>query len=326
MQETARAADLPSLALRAAWLYYEEDLTQQQVAERLGLSRFQVLRLIQKARTDGLVSVTVRVPNAGLFSLERRIEKEFGVRECVVAPGEDADPRPALGRAAAELLARTLEEGVRLGVAFSTTLEHVLAALPPLGLTRSTVVQLTGGMAAGDEPTLVSAAFPARLATTIGGAVHVLHAPAFVRPPARRALLAEPVVARVLEAGRSCDVALVGVGLVSETNSLMRTGFVSPDQLEDLRHHGASAEVLCRFLDARGQSVATELERRVVGLDIRELKAIPKVIGVAGGPAKFEALRAVLSGDLLDVLVTDEKTARRLVAGSDQCDHAAGAV
>jgi DNA-binding transcriptional regulator LsrR (DeoR family) len=299
-------------------LYYLRGQTQQQIANRLGVSRPTVSRMIREARERGIVQITVAHVDGLAADLEGALEERFGLREAVVADAAGDEQAARLGAAAAGFLRRTLAPGAVVGVTWGTTLREMVKAVVPRQTEGVTVVQTLGGVG----PPLAeahAADLPRRLATALGADLRLLQAPGVVASAEARAVLAaDPQIRAALDAFSAMTTAFVGIGSL-ETNPVLGDGTLSrevalPDSLPaELREGGAVGDVALRFFDAAGRPVPTSLDDRIVGVDLETLAAVDCVVGVAGGAAKVGAIRGALAGRLIDVLVTDDATARALL-------------
>ncbi len=308
------------LMVKVADLYYSRGLTQQEIADRLGLSRPAVSRLLQRARAEGIVRIEIHPPEESHRDLERELEETFGLREAIVVTGRSESPSltvRALGQAAARYLDRFLRGRERIGISWGTTLREVVRHVRPRPL-RTTVVPLVGG--AGQLAPGIHANDLARdLAQAHGGQVHLLHAPAMVgSPEVLDALRSDPRIREVLELARGVDVALVGIGALVPSSTLVQSGYVSRAELAALRAQGAVGDVCTRPYDAHGEPVDAALQRRILAVTLEDLRRIPTVIGVAGGLEKAEAIRGALRGKLVDVLVTDHLAARSILRAEQE--------
>lgn len=306
-----------ALLARIAWLYYHEDLTQQAIGDQLGLSRNKVLRLLARARAEGIVQIRVVHPSIRNMQLESRLVKVFDLQEAVVAPTGDTDEKTleALGQFGAMYLERTLQPGDVIGTAWGIALREVARHLRPLDLGDVTVVQLMGGLHADG---LVNPLDVARvMAEKLGGQVHMLYTPAFVDTPViREALLSDQRVANTLRAGAAVTTALLGIGDVSpdDSNSLIRWRALAPEEMHEVARLGAVGDILGRHFDETGQTLNTALSPRAVGVSLDTVRDIPKVVAVAAGKRKAAAILGALRGRYIDVLVTDAAAARAVLA------------
>jgi DNA-binding transcriptional regulator LsrR (DeoR family) len=307
----ARGRGAVALLAKVADLYYLRDLTQQEIAGRLGLSRPAVSRLLRRARDLGVVRIEIAAPPGSHHDLERALEERFGLREAVVVTGDADDPeatRRALGRAGARYLERALRGGERVGISWGTTLRAVVDHLRPRPL-RPVVVPLVGGVGQV-APGIHANDLAAGLAAAFAGQAHLLHAPAIVPGPAlRRALLADAGIRRVLAQARQVDVALVGIGALVPSSTLVRSGYFSAADLAQLRRRGAVGDICTRAYTAVGAPVDGALDRRILAVGLDDLRRIRAVVAVAGGPEKAAAIAGALRGGLVDVLVTDHAAA-----------------
>jgi DNA-binding transcriptional regulator LsrR (DeoR family) len=272
-----------SMHALVARLYFERDLTKQEIAHRLGLSRFKVARLLDQAREQGIVRVEIRDPASPVDTLGRALEERFSLRAAVVVPDE-----PAVPAAAARLLAGLVSEREVLGVAWGATVAATVELLPALA-TGTAVVQICGavpGLEPGTGPTEVAL----RLAERTGGAAHPLPAPALASRAARDELLANPAIRPTVELFTRVTLALVGVG-----------------------PHPAGGHVLVHAFDRDGRLVETEMAERAISLPLVQPRSA-RVLAVAAGEAKRDAVRGALHAGLVDLLVTDVGCAEAALA------------
>lgn len=298
------------LSVRAAWLYYIEELTQEEVAKSMGVSRAKVIRLLAAARDHGVVHIRIEAKGSDQLALERRLVEAFGLSEAVVAPAP-ADPSAVaavVGQATGTWLADTLRHGMSLGVGWGVTLSMSLKALGTRTFERFSVISLLGGMT--HSRAVNPSAVARRIADAVGAECFQLTAPVFVTSEAtRNALWAEPGLTDLLERARRVDLAVVSVGDVSEHSTLFREGLLPRSQLASLIAAGAVGEVLCHFLDANGNVVDHPVSRRVVSVGLDDLRRVPKIVIAAGGRHKVDAIRTVLKATRAGVLITEETAA-----------------
>jgi DNA-binding transcriptional regulator LsrR (DeoR family) len=302
------------LSVRAAWLYYIEGLTQEDVAKSMDVSRAKVIRLLAGARDHGIVHIRIEAKGSEQLALERRLVESFGLAEAVVAPSP-ADPTAVaavVGHATGTYLADNLRHGMSLGVGWGVTLSMSLKALGSRPFEHFSVISLLGGMT--HSRAINPSAVARRIADAVGAECFQLTAPVFVASEAtRNALWAEPGLTDLLERARRVDLAVVSVGDVSEHSTLFREGLLPRSQLASLIKAGAVGEVLCRFLDADGHVVDHPVSRRVVSVGLDDLRRVPKIVIAAGGRQKVDAIRSALKATRAGVLITDESAAQGLL-------------
>ncbi|PZN11217.1 MAG: DNA-binding transcriptional regulator [Bacillota bacterium] len=321
MQRDDRTTEL---LVRCAWLYYEEGLTQQEIAHRLGVSRLRVNRLLKQARETGIVHITIQHPGVRLAELEGRLIHHFRIPRAVVIPTpvDGAQLKRVLGKAAATYLERALRPGDCLGVTWGTTLLEVAQQLTPRVVSDLRVVQITGGLTP-DLGEINPFDIARRVADAFGARCFYLYAPMFLsRAEVCDALMAERFIAHVLEQARNATHILTSVGEMEPTATFRQVGYLDEETFSELIALGAVGSMFARFFDALGRPVRSELDRRTVALRLEDLHAIEDVIVVAGGPAKVRALLGALRGGYVKTLITDAATARALLAADGAPDAA----
>ncbi len=317
------AADAPALMRQAARLYYDRGLSKVEIAAALGVSRFRVARLLSQAREDGLVRIEYRDLPRDDRDLASAVEAAFGLDLCVVAAGTVAD----IAGLAAEFADQVVGPGDVVGIGWGSTLSAVVDAMPDRKRSGVEVVQLAGN-ASGFTRAHDPAEITRRLAERWGVAYHPLFAPAFVDlPDARAAILRQADVAATIDRYATLTIAIVGVGALptgrsvgigGASSSLARSGALSPERVRALTRVGAVGDVLLHPVTIDGLFPDQDLAARVVGIGIDRLRNVRRVIAVAGGSGKIDAIRGALRSGVLDVLVTDGAAARGLVAKADR--------
>lgn len=304
--------------LRVAQLYYENDLTQNQIARRLTLTRWKVGRLLDDAKDAGIVRIQIVHPQARQHDLEVALVERYGLAHAVVVPGggESGAQRLTVAKAAAEFLCDLRPQPKVLGVSWGRTLDEVAAAMPS-GWTRGVeVVQINGAVSRSRRPSS-----GADVATEIArqglGSVSLLSAPAIVEKAATRvALEADPSVGNILGVAHKADVLLYSAGELSAESVLVDAGYLDRNAVEWLRGRGAVGDLLGRFINAAGEEVDDGLRDRTIALTLDEIRKAPCAIAVASGRAKADIARAAAANRLCTVLVTDSDVATELLEPS----------
>ncbi len=309
------------LVVRVARMYYEWDMKQSAIARQLGLSQPTVSRLLQQAQSEGIIRISVNVPQGVYTDLEEQLVRQYRLRDAIVVDcSGEADERfieRQIGAAAAYYLESALRPNEIVGISsWSATLLALMDAMHPTprkGDVR--VVQILGGVGSPSAEVHASR-LTSRLADLLGGAAIFLPAPGIVgSAAAREAITADHFVRSALDLCDQVTTALVGIGAIEPSKLLADSGnSFSLAELEDLRRRGAVGDVLLRFFDAQGASVDTPLNQRVISMRLDQLRKVDRSIGVAGGDRKYAAILGAVRGGWVNVLVTDHLTARRLIA------------
>ena len=309
------------LLVRVSWLYFVEELTQADIAQRMGLSRARVIQLLREARQAKVVSIHISGNSYNCLPLERDVCDRLGLADAVVVPtpAERGRLNTALARGAALYLDRTLQNGEVLGTAWGTTLFEVAKELAPTSQRDITVVLLLGGLMStleGMNPNEIARL----LAERFGGKYYGIYVPAIVDTKrSRDVIINDQSMRETLQLARAARKAIIGIGTADDDATLLRAGFVGVPMLAELRGKGAVGDILARYFDVEGRPVASGFDDRIIGHTLEDLREIETVIAVAGGPNKVRPILGAVRGGYVDVLVTDETTARAVLelAGPD---------
>jgi len=307
--EQARVARVAEVA----WLYYLKGENQQAIADRVGVSRTAVSRMISEAREKGIATFDIQYPWRDR-ALERQLVERFDLAEAVVVvPTTDDVPSilASIGMAASRWLDTAISSASRISVSWGLSLRAMIDATKPSRHPDLMVIQAIG--ATGTESNTSDGPLLAQnLAEKLGAQLQLLHAPLLVdNQSVRDALLRDKHISTVLESAKKADIAFVGVGLPSpDENNLVRTGYITKEQALDLIGKGAVGDICARYFDTRGTLLDIELNRRVMGVSPAEMGSVRKVVGVSGGALKGPAVLGALRGKYLDILMTDRTAAQ----------------
>jgi DNA-binding transcriptional regulator LsrR (DeoR family) len=313
----ARIDELRLMA-KIARMYHMQGLRQTEICERLRIHQSTVSRVLKRAEREGIVRTTVSLPSGTHTDLEDALQSGWGLDEAVVVDslGDEEQIARDLGSAAAFYLETTLKPNDVVGISsWSAALLAVVNSMQPSQRGKNTrVVQILGGV--GNPSAEVHAAqVTRRLADLIGGEATLLSAPGVVGSrEARDVLLKDRFVREALDMFPAVTLALVGIGATQPSRGLASSGNVfSPLELKLLSEKGAVGDICLRFFDRSGRQVVTELNDRVISMDLDQLRSVRRVVGVAGGRRKLAAIRGALAGKLVTVLITDLVCAQQLV-------------
>jgi DNA-binding transcriptional regulator LsrR (DeoR family) len=307
------------LLTKVSKLYYEQNLTQQQIAERLHLSRPKVSRLLQQAQDWGVVQITVLSPQGSHTDLEQQLESRFQLKEAVVIDVGSSATREAvareLGAAAARYLQRTIADSDVIGLSWGTTLNAMVNALSPFDVRDVLIVQIIGGLGA-PEAEVHATDICRRFARLLSARLTLIPAPGIVDSARTRdALMSDSHIQTAFHLFSRITMAFVGIGVPLPTSVVMRDGAImTPAQLDELLALGAVGDIGLRFFDAEGHPIRSALDDLVIGITLEQLRHIQCVVGVAGGQEKLQAVFGALVGGLINVLITDEALAQTLLA------------
>ncbi|HYB85880.1 MAG TPA: sugar-binding transcriptional regulator [Streptosporangiaceae bacterium] len=307
------------LLLRVAWYYYKDELTQDEIARRLSVSRASVGRLLDRARKVGLVSINLNAEYLDAFELSGELRRTFGLAEALVVPDHEKEPadrhtlNARIGLGGAQFMSTHLRPGGSLGVGWGETVSRVVGSTNFGAVGPVHMVTLTGGVE-GYLPTILSSKGEVTAEQSEVTSATVIPTPIMASTPALAAALRdEPTVQQVLKQACGVEHAIVGVGTPAADATIVHLGYLNPADVRGLRERGVVGDILGQFFDADGSVVELPIHDRRIGIELSDLVHIPKVVGVAGGLHKADAILGALHGGYLDVLVTNELTAIRLL-------------
>lgn len=304
-----------NLLVDVARLYYLDALTHQQIADRLGLSRVKVTRLLRQAVEEHVVEFRIAEPILDARVLEGRLAERFGLREAIVVPTgqSEAQTLDTLGRFAAAWLDERLADDIVVGLGWGRTLNAIAPYLGRSGHVGIQVVSLTGGLAANAKQPNPYDTVTA-VATHLGAQPRYLLLPAVADSARTRELLLQEASARTeMMLWTRVDIALMSIGLLSPETGVF---YSLPDPeagVAEVIRAGGVGDILGRPFEMTGRWVPTEVASRTIAIGPDELARVPLVAGVAGGSLKARAILGALRTGLLSVLITDEAAAHGIL-------------
>lgn len=306
-----------SLRLRAAWLYYNHGLTQKDVADKLGVSRTTVVRLIEEARRRGEVQIWISEGEHDCVQLALALEQRFGLDEAIVVPaGGDAEQSAkAVGTALGKFLSEAISDGAVIGVGWGRTLSASLSAFRPPRREGVRVVSLIGGVSSPQIDNPIE--YTWRLASLLDAECDLFFAPLLVdSAETRRRLIEKCGLDRLYRLAETLDIAVISAGDIGPGATSLSLKLMSDAERDALIAAGAVCDVLCNFIDAAGRSVDHPIAERVMSVDLDTLARARHIVLASGGAGRATAIRAAITRVGCNTLVTDEAAARALLASS----------
>ena len=307
----------PELLAKAARMYFVEDRSQDEVAAILGTTRSNVSRMLKQARDLGIVEIRIVDPAKRDHELELALRDRFGlvdVRVLEVTP--ETDVLSGVGRLAVRWLDETLRDGQVVALSWGQTLQAVVRAVDGLSRRDVEVVQLVGGLSALDSA-VTGQELVRELSERMGARHRYLHAPAlFGSAQALTMMLHEQAIADALDAAKTADIAVVGIGAagIGSSGTLLDALGLSPAQRAAFDASGAVGDVCARYFDLSGREVSSVVTERVLAVTLDDLRTIPTVAGVAAGREKALGILGALRGRIIDVLICDQAAARSVLS------------
>lgn len=299
---------------KAAWLYYTHGLRQDEVAKKLKISRGSVAMYLQKARDNGIVTIST---SSLLFSdevLARELEDTLDLDGVWIVPDKRRSLNPAIEMpvVSAAIFLELVNKGDRIGVAWGRTVYQIADVMPYADLSDVTVVQLCGNLGApySFRPDQCTTEIARRLnAEGIN-----LYAPLVLSSESlAEELRAEPVIRDQLANISNCQLALYSVGGIEDDSHLVQCGALSVSEIRELGQKGAVGVIAGRLIDGDGELVDCAYNRRCISADLGSIRAIPKRMMVVAEADKFEPLVAAIKGNLVSHLVVTTSMAKNLM-------------
>lgn len=304
-----------SKVIEAAKLYYLLDYNQSEIAKVLGVSRPTVSRLLQQAKSEGIVQIKIMDPIDDVESLAAQLENKFNLKKVIIASipqYENHIIKNYLGEKAALYLDEIIKDDDIIGVTWGTTLYHIAIELKQKFVKNVKVVQLKGGVSHAETNTYAS-----EILYLFGKAYnttpHNLPLPAIVdHVVVKQAMEADRHIRKILELGKQANIALFTIGSIKTDSLLFQLGYFTESDMESL-YGKAVGDICSRFFDKDGAICNESLNERTLGVNLDELSKKEYSIVVAGGPNKIDGIYGALKGKYANVLITDQFTAQFLL-------------
>jgi DNA-binding transcriptional regulator LsrR (DeoR family) len=303
------------LRQRAAWMYYVEDMTQGDIADRLGITRITVVRLLAEARRSNEVKIWIEGTDAGCVELERRLEEAFGLEEAIVVPvsGDQAAIATSIGAATGRYVSEQLHDDMSIGVGWGETLMGALRTISARRTMNLQVISMLGGITKAKR--FNPSEFAWQFANHFDADCFLIAAPAFVDSAETKRILIERCgLNDVYRRAERLDMAVVSVGGTAADATTFRFGFFSEQDRSELLRLGAVGDVLYNFFDVDGNLVKHPINDRIMSIPIPVIRRIPRKVMCSGGLAKIEAILGAMRLLEPNVLITDEITATEILA------------
>lgn len=299
-----------------ARMYYEMNLTQKEIAEKLRYSRPTISRIVDAALKAGIVDVKINYPLDSVVELEDAIKAKYKLKNVFVVPVYIKNPgliQNDVGKAVANYLYDICEDGSTLGVSWGTTLSHVVPHLKPKALPHMKIVQLNGGAAKSTFST-GSVALLEEFSKAFSSDQYLLPVPSIVDSAViANAIMTDSSIEHALNLGKQSNIAVFGIGNVSHNSVLYKGGYFKEGAYDELIAKKAVGDICSRYFSADGQIVDEDLNSRTIGLKLEELRQKEFSIAIASGKEKAESVIGALNGGYANTVFIDEELAKEII-------------
>lgn len=304
-----------NLNIKIAYWYYTLGMTQDEIAKRLSFTRQKVNQIISSLVDLDVVTINIHGYERDNIELEGKIEERFGLKEAIVATdyGEKDTAIYKVANVAAQYLDETIQQGDIIGVSWGRTLAEVVDQMTFKRRSECRVVQLMGAQNI-ERPVEKSDEIARGLADRLDCPSYMLYAPVVVEhAETKKWLLKERSIKASYELMKKCNIAVLGVGELTEKSTMCTRGHITPEDIRVLRERGFVGDIAMNPVRLDGSYDECPLTDRLLNADVECLKNIANTVLVACGEEKVEAIRAVLCSGCIDRLIIDETTARQVM-------------
>ena len=303
-------------AARAGWLYYIARNNQDEIAEKMGISRQSVQRLVSLAMRERLIKVRLDHPIARCMELAQQVLDRYSLDFCEVTLSDPTSDDPALG--IAEVAASQMEKHFKaespivMALGTGRELREAVKQLAPMNCPQHKVVSLVGNLAPDGSASFNDVIM--RIGDTINAPHYPMAVPVVATSIKERDIIwALKPIRKNIALAQAADVAFVGIGELNEAPPLLTDGFITQVELDKLIAAGGIGEIVGWAYDKDGVPIKGQTNARVASVPLSQPHSFP-IIGVARGSNKLPAIRGALAGQWISGLITDETTASALLA------------
>lgn len=302
--------------LRISKMYYELNMGQVAIAKAEGISKSTVSRLLQNGRDMGLIEIKIKEPVLAFSDLENQLLDHYPLKSVTIVPDLVGNKQILLHdvcSALAEDLPDYIEDNSVIGVAWGRTLELLSTLLSSINREGVSVIQFSGGYSRAVHES-GALKILSSFAESVGGNAYMIPAPAVVDAPfIADAIKQDSQIKHILTMAENCKTAIFSVGNLARPSVIYEMGLLSDEQYRDMEAEGCVGDCCSHFLNADGDIFDPDFDRRVVGVSIETLKAVPNKVLVVSGIEKASIIRATLNGGLADRLYIDAPTAKAVL-------------
>ncbi len=308
------------LIIDASVLYYLEGKTQSQIAKELYLSRPKVSRLLKKARELQIVDITINYQNDEFEQLQGEIRREFGIPHVVISKtlNHKSDTLNEVGKAASKELETLFRDDMIIGISWGQHIRRTAKYLKKKHYNNLKLVELFGAVSYDlGEADMLS--IGRKISSKLSGKLYPLPSPIYINDDiARKAIIETPLIKQTLRMIEDCDLIVTGIGSIKGHNlQTLWDNYVEQETQYEIIAKGGVGFILAHFFDRNGQFLEVDVNDNVIGIRTDTIKE-KKIVAIASGDEKVKAILAALRGGLLDTLISDEETLKKVMAMNER--------
>lgn len=300
--------------IKIAHYYYNIGMTQEEIGKKFQMSRQKVNRIVNSLVEEGVITIKINGYDESYVKLEQILEEKFSLKEVIITSVEDEDNAlDRLSKTAASYLERAINNDEIIGVSWGKTLSNTAASLSNAKKNNISVVQIVGGTNLKD-PSIKADEITRVMARKLNGTPYLMYAPAVVKDEQfKEAMMNEQSIKNTFNIIKKCTMAIVGIGSIATKSSSYMQSYLNEEEIKKIEENKGVGDICLQAYTVDGEIIREGISNRVIGISTEDLKKIPKVIGIAGGKDKTEAILGALRGGFIDVLITDNIAAENIL-------------
>lgn len=300
-----------SLIIKVAWKYYNEGMTQNEIAESLNLSRMKVIKYLEIAKANNIIQFKINLDKFVNMDLQNHIKQKYYLQDIYIVPASNQNLLDSLTKAAAQYIEDRITSDTMINVGYGQAVSRTLGHLNISTKYKVTFVSLSGGVRFYIPTTVDSSS---DYYTNPNYNHYIMPAPLLVSTEhLAEQLIKEKPIKKIFEMIPYSNITLIGIGALNEQATIVKEGYLNTNEIEIFKSMGAAGDLLSQFYDINGKVLDFKLHKQLVSTDIHLLKSLNQVVAVAGGLEKRDAIIGALKGGYIDVLITDEVVAKSLI-------------
>ncbi len=304
--------DREDLMLKAALFYYEEEMTQSKIAQKLNISRPTVASLLHEAKETGIVKISIQHNEIPLMKMQEKLRVKYKLKNIAIASNTQKDKKSAVGKLCVDLIEPMLTDIKHFGIGWGSTLFEYVQQANLLPLNNMKMVPLIGGIGLS-EVRFHSNHLAFVLSEKYNCDVSYFYAPAIADTlEMKENLLHTDLVSGILEEGKQVDLALLGISDPVRSSTYKKLNYLSEKELAILNAEEAIGDIGSTIFSAHGRPITKGFSQRLLGIELEDIKNIPRVAIAAAGKEKAESIRTLLEMDFITDLIIDEEIAECL--------------
>lgn len=302
--------------VKIAKMYYEEGMTQAQIAKIMGVSRSLISKILLDAKNHGIVEVFIHSDTSYSVELERKLEDKYDMKNVIVIDTRGLnkdDIKKSAGQQSALYLKKISKTKKKIGISWGHSLRIMIDSFPYTNQPEVTLFPLIGGMS-DDHFDVHSNQLVYDLGQKMRANIKYLYSPASVsNPTIKKELANNKAIKSILDEARNVDIALLGISSPYENSTMIEIGYISEKDIALLKEHNVVGDINSKFFTVNGEEANIEFNKSVIGLGLEDIKKIPLRMTIAIDNSKLEALNVALSHKLVNILVTTDEIAKKIL-------------